>query len=202
MSTPSRVCCIVEGHGEVQSVPALIHRICLDQNTAAPLVPRPIRWDRHKLVKPGETERAVRLAVLSAQAAGGVLLVADADDDCVAELGPQLLARALQAANGIPVAVSLACREYESWFLSSAESFRNFHGLPADLTPPGDAEQIRGAKEWLRKSTGAGNSYRPGVDQLLFTRQLDLKLARRSRSFCRFERELLGLLERLARQKG
>ncbi len=199
MSTPSRVCCIVEGHGEVQSVPALIHRICLDRRTAAPLVPRPIRWDRHKLVKPGETERAVRLAALSAKADGGVLMLADADDDCVTELGPHLLERVRQAASGIPVAVSLACREYESWFLAAAESFQNFHGLPADLAPPADAEQIGGAKEWLRKSAGAGHSYRPGVDQLLFTRQSDLKLARRSRSFCRFERELLGLLKRLSR---
>ena len=197
MSSPRRVCCIVEGHGEVQSVPALIHRICLERGSAAPVVPRPIRWDRHKLVKPGETERAVRLAVLSAQATGGVLLLADADDDCVAQLGPQLLERARQAANGIPVAVSLACREYESWFLASAESFQNFRGLPADLAPPSDAEQIRGAKEWLRKSAGAGNSYRPGVDQLLFTRKLDPTLARRSQSFRRFERELVGLLARL-----
>ncbi len=40
---PVRICCIVEGQGEVQSVPALIHRICADRKVITPIVPRPIR---------------------------------------------------------------------------------------------------------------------------------------------------------------
>ncbi len=114
-----------------------------------------------------------------------------------AKIGPHLLRRAESAAGRVPVAVSLAYREYESWFLAAAEGFRGFRGLPASLEAPGNSEEIRGAKEWLRKIADVGSSYRPTVDQLLFTRQLDLQLARRSRSFVRFERELLWLLERL-----
>lgn len=194
---PVRLCCIVEGHGEVKSVPALIHRICIDRQVSAPIVPTPIRWDRHRLVKPGEAERAVQVALKFAGAAGGVLILVDADDDCPAKIGPLLMQRAASAAGGVPFAVSLACREYESWFLAAAEGFRSFRGLPASLEAPGNFQEIRGAKEWLRKMAGTGSSYRPTVDQLLFTRQMDLQLARRSRSFVRFERELLKLLERL-----
>ncbi len=79
---PVRLCCIVEGHGEVKSVPALIHRICIDHKVSAPIVHPPIRWDRHRLMKPGEAERAVQVALKFAGASGGVLVLVDADDDC------------------------------------------------------------------------------------------------------------------------
>ena len=195
----SRICCIVEGQGEVQSVPALIHRICSERALNPPVIARPIRWGRDKLMKPGEAERAVQLAVKYAGASGGVLVLVDADDDCPAQAGPKLLARARVAAGAVPVSVSLACREYESWFLAAAECFRGFHGLPADLEAPGNSEEIRGAKEWLRKAGAPGGSYRPGVDQLPFTRRLEVVLAReRSASFRRFERVLLELMEMLS----
>ncbi len=148
-------------------------------------------------MKPGEAERAVQVAAKIAGSPGGVLILVDADDDCPAGVGPNLLERAPMAARGVPVATSLACREYESWFLAAADCFRGFRGLPTGLEAPENSEKIRGAKEWLRKKAGAGASYRPGVDQLQFTRRLDLDLARRSRSFRRFERELLRLLKRL-----
>ena len=202
ISAPPRICCIVEGHGEVESVPNLVHRICQARGVAAPLVSRPIRWDRDGLVKPGETERAVRMAVKYSGRAGGVFIVVDADDDCPASLGPELLQRARQAADGVPVALTLACREYESWFLAAAECFRGFHGLPAGLAPPENADGIRGAKEWLRKAAKPGSSYRPSVDQLRFTRQLDLALARRSPSFLRFEREAVRLIATLEATSG
>ncbi len=196
-SMPVCICCIVEGHGEVESVPALIHRIC-QHMVPAPIVQRPIRWDRDRLVKPGEAERVVQLVAKSARPlGGGILILADADDDCPAWIGPLLLDRARSAAGGVPVALSLACREYESWFLAAAECFRGFQGLPTDLTAPGNSEEIRGAKEWLRRMAAGGPSYRPGVDQLPFTRRMDLELARRSSSFQRFEREVLRLIERL-----
>jgi hypothetical protein len=194
MGNSFRLCCIVEGHGEIDAVPALVHRICQERRVPAPVIPRPMRCDRHRLIKSGETERAVRLAIKGTHPSGGVLMLADADDDCAAKIGPQLLERARQAAGNVPVALSLACREYESWFLSAAESFRGFHGLPADLATPVNAEEIRGAKEWLRKSAGTGGNYRPSVDLVRFTRQLDLELARRSQSFRRFEREVLALI--------
>ena len=116
ISAPPRICCIVEGHGEVESVPNLVHRICQARGVAAPLVSRPIRWDRDGLVKPGETERAVRMAVKYSGRAGGVFIVVDADDDCPASLGPELLQRARQAADGVPLALTLACRSTSHGF--------------------------------------------------------------------------------------
>ena len=193
----AKLCCIVEGHGEVESVPALIHKICHERSRTSPLITRPIRWNRQALMKAGEAERAVQLALKYCGQPGGVLILVDADDDCAAQLGPSVLTRARHAAGTVPVAVSFACREFEAWFVAAAECFRGFHGLPPDLTPPENPEQIRGAKEWLRKSTTSAISYRPGVDQLLFTKRLNLELARRAHSFRRFERETLVLLDRI-----
>jgi len=73
--------------------------------------------------------------------------------------------------------------------------------LPPDLSAPDNFEQIRGAKEWLRRAA-AGHSYRPSVDQLSFARKLDLNLARKSRSFRRFEREVLRLTAELGGAVG
>lgn len=193
--------CIVEGYGEVDAVPALIHRICKDCGIAAPVVAKPIRYDRGQLTRDDEFMRMVGLALINAGPQGAVLLLADADDDCPAQFGPALLRRILQRADPARTSVNLACREYESWFLAAAESFRGFRKLPADLAPPEDAEAVRGAKEWLRKRGGPGANYSPRVDQLPFTRQMDLELARRrSPSFRRFERELLRLVEYIRRQ--
>jgi hypothetical protein len=149
------------------------------------------------LVKAEEAERAVQLAAISSGRSGGVFVLVDADDDCAAQIGPHLLERARRAAGGVPVALSIACREYESWFLAAAECFQGFRGLPKDLAPkPRNSEEVRGAKEWLRKAALTG-SYRPGVDQVLFTRHLNLALARRSASFTRFEREVLALIGKI-----
>ena len=55
---------IVEGHGEVEAVPILLRRLAIDwDSTVAFRTPLPIRIHRNKLVKFGELERAVELAI-------------------------------------------------------------------------------------------------------------------------------------------
>jgi Domain of unknown function (DUF4276) len=96
------------------------------------------------------------LAALKARPRGGVFVLIDSDDDCPAQLAPRLLARATPAGIGLPVSVILPKREFEGWFLAAAESIRGKRGLPPDLTPPQNPEEIRGAKEWLRKRIRGG----------------------------------------------
>src|SRR2546422_7828902 len=93
---PMNLVPIVEGYGEVPAVPILLRRIvdAFLPNTYA-IVGTPIRIPRSKLVKEGELERAVQLAITKLDGEPGVVVViVDADDDCPAVLGPALLARA------------------------------------------------------------------------------------------------------------
>lgn len=77
-----------------------------------PIVPKPIRCVRNQLTREDELGRLVGLARIQAGANGGVFIIADADDDCAAELGQTLLTHARKAAGHTQLAVTLACREF------------------------------------------------------------------------------------------
>ena len=195
--TPIKVGCVVEGHGEVKALPVLLRRmgISIDPDVYLEIMP-PIRRPRGSLVsKQGELERAVELAALKARPHGGVFVLLDSDDDCPAELAPKLLSRAQAAGIGLPVAVILPKREFEAWFLAAAESLRGKRGLPIDLEPPRDAEEIRGAKGWLRERM-AGRTYSETIDQPALAALFDLNRARAASSFDKCYRELERLIVR------
>jgi hypothetical protein len=188
---------VVEGHGEVKALPILLRRIgsTIDPNAYLEIMP-PIRRPRGSLVnKPGELERAVELAALKARPRGGVFVLLDSDDDCPAELAPKLLDRAEQTGSGLLVAVILPKREFEAWFLAAAESIRGKRGLPADLAPPQDPEEIRGAKAWLRDRM-SGRTYAETIDQPALAAIFDLNQARVAGSFDKCYRELERLMAR------
>jgi hypothetical protein len=198
---PVRIGCVVEGHGEVESVPVLVRRIAQQLDPALVVaIPHPVRVTKSKLLKPGELERAAELAALNAGREGGILVVLDSDEDCPAELGPRLLGRVRAARIDLLSAVVLAKREFESWFLASAESLRGQRGLPQDLESPDRPEEIPGAKEWLSHRTLSG-AYASTVDQASFTHAIDLRLARRAESFDRCYRKIAFMLETL-RSRG
>lgn len=196
---PVHIGCVVEGHGEVTSLPALIRRIALEVDPALVVrVPHPIRITRSKLLKPDELERAAQLAALNAANNGGIVILLDSDEDCPAELGPRLLERVRSARADRPSSVVLAKKEFEAWFLASAASLRGYRGLPADLAPPTEPEEIAGAKEWLRERMG---SYASTIDQTALTTQFDLTLARQAASFDKCYRDITSMLQELrARQ--
>ena len=197
--TPVRIGLVVEGHGEVKAVPVLFRRIGNDIDPSVNLdVLQPIRRSRGSLVnKPDEheLERAVELAALKARPRGGVFVLLDSDDDCPAELAPRLLARAEAAGMGLPVSVILPQREFEGWFLAAAESIRGKRGLPPDLAPPRNPEEIRGAKEWLRERM-RGRVYSETIDQPALAAIFDLNQARGAKSFDKCYREIQLLIER------
>lgn len=194
-----RLGCIVEGHGEVEAIPVVVRRIAEQESPLSIVqIPTPIRISKDRLVKTGELERAVELAARLAGQPGGVLVVLDSDDDCPAEQGPALLARAVEARSDRPIAVVLAKREFEGWLLAAAESLRGQRGLPDNLQPPADPEAIRGAKEWLTGRMVAGRAYSPTLDQPALSACFDLDLAReRSESFDKFYRDTVALISRL-----
>jgi hypothetical protein len=195
--TPIKIGLVVEGHGDFKAAPILFRRIGHDIDRSVLLdVQQPIRRPRSSLVRTaGELERAVELAALKARPRGGVFVLLDSDDDCPATLAPHLLARAQTAGMGLPVSVILPQREFEGWFLAAAESIRGKRGLPVDLAPPPNPEEIRGAKGWLRERM-RGRVYSETIDQPALTAMFDLNEARAAKSFDKCYRELRLLIER------
>jgi hypothetical protein len=94
----------------------------------------------------------------------------------------------------VDVAVVLAKREYEAWFLAAAESVAGLRSLTPDLAAPHDPESIRGAKEWLRQRMTEGSTYSPTLDQPALTAQFDLDAARCADSFDKCVREIRRLI--------
>ncbi|MGB6064526.1 MAG: DUF4276 family protein [Desulfomonilaceae bacterium] len=185
---------IVEGHGDANSVPVLLSRILRFMNVDTVHPDKPIRQKRQQIVKKGELEKAiVELAMKKRKNVGAILVLLDADKDCPATLGPALLMRAKQATH-LPVAVVLAKREFEAWFLGCIESFRGFKGIPADAEAPENPETLGGKGQFKRFCKGI--KYAPSVYQAEFARRIDVSLCReRCPSFDKLLRDVEALVK-------
>ena len=192
-----KVASIVEGHGEVVAVPELLRRLGLEREDPIFIDARPpVRIPRDKLLKEGELERAIELAMLDLNGSrGGVLILIDAEDDCPAALGPKLLHRARTARPDLPIRVVLANREFEAWFLAAAASLAGKRHLPPDLQPPPDPEALRGAKEWLERR--AAGRYRETIDQVKLTAVMSLEQAALAPSFRKLRRDFESLVREI-----
>ena len=190
--------CVVEGKSEVKAVPILIRRVAAIHFPELELVvPTPIRFPRNKVFKVGELEHAVGIAVQRAGRQGAILIIFDSDDDCPAELAPTLLHRISSVFRNMPIAVVLAKREFEAWFLAAAESLRGKRGLKSDIASPNNPEAIRGAKEWLRHRMQKGKTYSARRDQPALAALFDIEQARQADSFDKCYRDIVYLLEEL-----
>lgn len=189
---PFRIVPIVEGHGEVAAVPILLRRLVAEFNFGIPLdIARPIRRPKSSLLKAGGLEAAVSLAAIEMGEAGAVLVLLDSDGECPAEVGPALLARAQGARRDKTVALVLAHREFEAWFLASASSLRGNCGLSHSVEDHARPEEVQNCKGWLKDQMAATSKYEEPVDQPTLTTIFDLALARRkSPSFDKFWREV------------
>jgi len=197
-----KIGCIVEGHGEIEAVPILVRRIAqeIDPTLTIQLDP-PIRVPKSRLIKQKELERTVEFVARGVGQNGGILIILDSDDECPATLGPELLERARQARSNLPIRVIVAKREFEAWFLASAESLRGRRGLANDLNSPSDPESIRGAKEWLTARMSGGRHYVETLDQPALAASFDLHRARGAASFDKLFRDVLAAIgEITARQ--
>jgi hypothetical protein len=188
---------IVEGAGDMEAVPLLLRRILTARE----------RWDWTvgQAKKAGgigsfrkRAEEFLRYAARES-GCGGILILLDLDDGCASDEAHTLagLARSLDLA--VPVAVVLACREYEAWFLASLPALAGHDDLPAGLVYSGPVEGPRGVKEWLTSQLPPGRAYKETIHQARFTARLDFDLARQhSRSFQRLWHAVDQVLEAAA----
>ncbi|MEY4511681.1 MAG: hypothetical protein RLZZ450_3803 [Pseudomonadota bacterium] len=185
---------IVEGEGEVAAVPVLLRRLAALQSVEIE-VARPFRIPRGKLVQERELGRVVEAVARTIGPGGPILVLLDADDDCVAQTGPALKRTAQLARPDREIAVVMPNREFEAWFLASIESLRGKRRVRHDATWVGDPESARHAKAQLQLRID-GPRYSPTVDQAGLVAHMDLAMARsRSPSFdklCRDVERLLG----------
>lgn len=189
---------IVEGQSEVDSIPVLARRVLEEREASSVDVARPFRVTRNRIVRPGELERAINQAIQGRANVGCILLLLDADDDCPAELGPQLLARCKRVTD-LPVGVVLAQKELEGWFLGAKESLGGVRGIRKNAVAPANPEAIRGAKERLSENM-EGRRYLAVDDQPALAERMDFALARqRCLSFDKFLREVHRVLRELVR---
>jgi Domain of unknown function (DUF4276) len=185
---------IVEGHGEVEALPNLLHRIAALNGTHVQ-VNQPIRVKSGSFLNNDEYfSRQISLAAAKASEENGtVLILLDCDDGCPATLGPNLLQRARAVRDDIPIIVTLAYREFESWFLTAADSLRGVLGLPGDLETPAEIDRVRDAKGWLSERMEV--NYDPISHQLVFCRKFDIEQARACHSFNRFYEKLCTIFD-------
>ena len=201
---------IVEGHGEVEAVPALLNRWFLHRRYTNFGTPREAtRGQKGALSAPYDPDRENGIELFIRRAAAkrpdGILVILDADDDCHAasgrppheQLGPRLLSRAVAEARHIPIGVVVANREFEAWFLAGFHRLRSrvpFH-WQADCIDPSQSEVPRDCKG--RISRRLGQEYSPTVHQKELVRHLGFGsyMTRHSRSF----RKLLSVLESMTK---
>ena len=193
-----KIGCIVEGHGEVEAVPILIRRIAQNLYPELPIIVElPIRAPRNLVVKAGELERRVELAARRVGRQGAIFIILDSDNNCPAQLGPEMLHRASQTRSDLPIAVVVAKNEFEAWFLAAAESLRGKRGLGDDIYSPDDPEAIRDAKRWLSQRMEDNRTYRETSDQPALTALFDFEQARQVDSFDKCYRDIVCLLGEL-----
>jgi hypothetical protein len=186
---------VVEGKSELASVPVLLRRLLGEGQRQDVQISRPVRVSRDKVVKPGEIERTVTLARRTRKQCGAVLVLLDADDDCPAELGPELLKRIVEVHGDLSASVILAKREFEGWFLGSLESLRGVRGIVDDVVSPSNPEEIRGAKERMSQFMVGNRTYVAIDDQPALASKFDLNLARNQcPSFDKFMRDFERLI--------
>ena len=196
---------IVEGAGEVTAFRTLIYRIAETWGaTTYPIIGKIWRVPKSTIVNtPGALESQAQKAISRAESSAHLpnetraklIILIDADDDCPADLGPRLRERLIARFPDNPISVSIANREYETWFIASLETIAEPAGInPATPAPP-NVESIRGAKEWLSRRLPSGYPYKPTLHQAALSSAVDVPLARlRSQSFDRFCREVERLL--------
>jgi hypothetical protein len=210
---------IVEGKGEVEAVPILIQRWLAFrryQNVEVH-VDGPVRAPgRGAITVPHNDQDELGIEYYIGHASrrrpDAILVVLDADEDCPATLGAELLARARRVVpDGFPISVVVANREYEAWFLAALASLKFRRAINRDESSPEirplparvDIEAIADCKkrvaEWI-----LGTRYKETTHQRSLTEILPFTPAviRRSRSFRKLLKDLDRLLKEARRRRS
>ncbi len=198
---------IVEGGTEEGCIKVILSRIWRELLHAAEVEPlavlEPFPAHRSSLVKDDHPEigqkvegtfRLLRARLRRPDVDRGfILLLIDAEEDCPAKLGPQLLARARAARSDADIACVLAKRQIENWFKAAAASLAGVCGLPDDLGVPDDPEHGSGDTWLTRQMQGKDRrrKYTKPADAVELAGKMDLQQCRdNSPSFDKLCREL------------
>ncbi|WP_267361421.1 MULTISPECIES: DUF4276 family protein [unclassified Methylobacterium] len=192
-----KIALIVEGKGDVKSIPSLIAKSAAAFGLQLVASDPPIRaGEAKKLRRTGELERYLRLAATRDEAEE-IILVVDLDDGCAKEFADEFNGRAKPIADetGKSIHICFCIREYEAWLLGELASIAQ--ALPEYGIAPGSVienhSSIRGAKERLSKAC-TSKKYRQIRDQLLFTQKINVhKLGLVDRSFRKLLKSITSL---------
>jgi hypothetical protein len=191
-----KIVAIVEGKkSEVETVPLLLRRILQERmNIFDDIISKPIYLSRTKVKNESELKRTVDLAQRTRTGAEAILLLCDSDDDPPCLLAPELLSKA-RSMTHLPVAIVLAKRELECWFLGAKESLRGVRGIRQDARNHSNPEDVRSGKEHLSENMESGRRYLETDDQPALAAKMDIEMARRNcPSFDKLVREVERLL--------
>lgn len=184
---------IVEGHGEISAVPALLRRFGQEKYYRYDFdILTPFRLPRSKYSKDDELKKALLLASLKLNnyEKPHIVVMMDADDDCPAEEQARMTRLILSLNLGIPVSLILPYREYESWFNTSIIPGTEHVNFKAPFIPVVSADLIRDAKGYFeREYLLEGIYYSETVDQQKYTFLIDLD-AENDRSFRKMKKEM------------
>ena len=176
---------LVEGDGEVAAVPGLLTAVLRHLGRHGWYVGERRPAKVHSL-SAFRKHLASHAGYLRIKNPGGVLVLLDLDDGCPKAEALQLADELRPHGLPFPVAVVLAHREYEAWFLASLRTIAPDTDLRSDAAFEGDPEGPRDCKAPLTGFMPPGKTYRPTTHQAEYTRLLDFDLtAERSRSFRR-----------------
>jgi hypothetical protein len=177
---------VVEGDGDQRSVPNLVSRWCQALGDHQSFWRPPIRINVQREQDAG---RVVDL-VAARRDAEGLLVLRDDEDGCPKVDGPAMAQWFKDLAAPFPIACVLLYREYETLFLPflsewAGRTLSNGRaGLLPDATFSGDPQGPRDAKGVLTKCMAPGRAYKETVDQLEYTRLLDIDALRASKLPC------------------
>jgi len=189
---------IVEGHGEVDAVPALLRRLVAEAANPDIRTLKSIRSHRGDLVNQDSLDRVIQVA--RNRNPDSILILLDGDDDpCPGVLAAQLNLWAKASASPIPCEVVIAQREYEAWFLASMESLRGKRGISDQAQSHPTPEVPRDAKGKLSSQMVPGRFYVETSDQTALTSVFEMQAAFR---LCRSFRKMVNVFGVLAQAGG
>lgn len=172
------VAAIVEGHGDVESLPTLLRLFAPSLR-----IPTPVRVPKSKMLNadtgPANSDEIgkysrIALANIRRDEKALLLLLLDADSDCPATVGPSLLeAMRHTAGHACECYAAFAVREFESWIVGGHPDI--------DVQSPESAGSPKN-----RLADINGGKYKESVDQPKFTSKINVqRLQERSPSFRR-----------------
>jgi hypothetical protein len=200
-----RIGLIVEGHGDVTSLPLLLRSISFHKGIYGFSFPHPMRFGEFNAMMKREKFSNFVQYLNDDDNIDAIIVACDADDVCPVHARQALLERISATVHGIkkPVAVLLFNREYEALLLSQIDIIAERTGLlemsEENVNKILDlSDKVRDAKGLL-DSLIPDFSYKEARDQEKFTAILDMNILEERH---RAGRRAANILERLNGGQG